>query len=206
MLRSYASGETICHHGDPYNGVYALVSGQLKIELPTSDGDYKILSMKQPVFWFGQGASLEKGRFYATITASSPASVLFLPHHEFERLIQNAAYCRAIAILTLEHFSEASQVLGQLLAADVEHRVGARLALLAERAGGKPPVVLPITQSELAEMCNFGRHTVQQILGNLEKRGLIRTGYRRVAILNPDALTLGSGMNVVSAARDPDES
>jgi CRP-like cAMP-binding protein len=201
MLRSFADGEALCRYGDPYKGLFALVSGAIKVEVPTADGDYKIATMKQPVFWFGQGASLEKGNFYATMTASGPASALYLPHAEFERLIQDPGNCRAISLLTLEHFGEASQIIGQLLVADVEYRVSARLALLAERSGRKRPAVVPITQAELAEMCGLGRHTVQQVLANLEKRGLIKAGYRRIEVESPEALTVGSGRAAVSAAR-----
>jgi len=205
MLRSFADGETLCRYGDPYKGLFALVSGAIKVEVPTADGDYRIATVKQPVFWFGQGASLEKGSFYSTMTATGPVSALFLPHSAFERLIQDPAYCRAISLLTLEHFGEASQIIGQLLVADVEFRVSARLALLAERTGSKRPAVVPITQSELAEMCGFGRHTVQQVLANLEKRGLIKAGYRRIEVESPEALTIGSGRNAVSAARSRDD-
>ena len=204
VLRHFGEGEALCRHGDNYTGLFALVSGVLKIEFPTMDGDYRIASVKQPVFWFGQGASLGKGTFFATMTSASDAIALFLPHHDFERLIQTADYCRAISLLTLEHFAEASQIIGQLLVADVEYRVATRLALLAERAGGKRPSIVPVTQSELAEMCGFSRHTVQQVLSNLEGRGLIKAGYRRIEVPSPEALTLGSGRNVVSAAADPE--
>ena len=37
-------------------------------------------------------------------------------------------------------------------------------------------------------MCGLSRPTVQQVLSNLEKRGHIRAGYRRIEVLDPEAL------------------
>lgn len=190
-LRIFSKGETLCHTGDPYDGVYGVVRGVVRIEFSTIGNTYRIAAVKQPVFWFGQGACFRKGGFYSTITATTPVSALFLPPHEFDRLIESPAHCKAFALLTLDHLEEATQVLGQLLVGDVEHRVAARLALLAERSGPQRPAVLQITQFDLAEMCGLSRPTVQQILSNLEQRGLIKPGYRRIEVPNPEALVGG---------------
>ena len=135
-LRGFAEKEALFHEGDPCAGVHALVSGVLRIEFATPDRDYRIASVKQPVFWSGSGASMRRGAYFVTATAASPVTTLFLPHHEFERLVEDAGHCRAFARLSLEHYDEAQNVVGQLLIGDVEQRVAARLALLAEKSGG----------------------------------------------------------------------
>lgn len=188
LLRHYGEKETICNVGDPHHGIYALVNGVLRVELSTIGEDYRIASVKQPVFWFGEAASLARGSFYVTITAATPVSLLFLPHHDFERLIETAAHCRAFSALLIEHFNEASQMITQLLEGDVETRIAARLALLAQRSGPHQPHAIPVTQSDLAEMCGLSRPTVQQVLSNLEMRGLIRARYRRIEVIDRDAL------------------
>ncbi len=188
LLRNYSEKETVCNVGDPHHGLYALVSGVLRVELSTMGEDYRIASVKQPVFWFGEAASLARSSFYVTITAATPASLLFLPHHDFERLIENAAYCRALSVLLIGHIEEALQVIAQMLEGDVENRIAARVALLAERSGPQQPHVIPVTQSDLAEMCGLSRPTVQQVLSSLERRGLIRAGYRRIEVIDLEAL------------------
>ena len=187
-LRLYQKGETLCHVGDPHDGVYGVVRGVVRIEFSTVGNTYRIAAVKQPVFWFGQAACFRKGGFYSTITATTPVTALVLPPHEFDRLIETAAYCKAFALLSLDHLEETAQSMGHLLVGDVEHRVAARLALLAERAGSGRPAILQVTQFDLAEMCGLSRPTVQQILSNLEQRGLIKPGYRRIEIPSPEAL------------------
>lgn len=198
-LRSYREKEALYHVGDPCIGVFAIVSGVVRIEFATAGGDYKIAAIKQPICWMGNAAALRKSGYYVGATASTPVTALHLPQQDFERLIENPAYCRSFAVLTVDQFSEAVQVIGHLLVGDVESRVAARLALLAERSGNSRPVVVPVTQSDLAEMCGLSRPTVQQVLTSLEKRGLIKPGYRRIEVLEPDELVRLCGREAATA-------
>ena len=101
-VKRFAKNEAVCRVGDPYNGVYALVEGVLRLELAMPD-DFRIASTKQPVCWFGQAACLRKKSFLVSLTANTPVTLVFLPFHEFDRLIENAAYCKSFALLTDYH-------------------------------------------------------------------------------------------------------
>jgi CRP/FNR family cyclic AMP-dependent transcriptional regulator len=196
-LRSFRERETIVHMGEEASGIYCLVAGAVRVEFPAPGGDYKIVTLKQPIFWFGQGSSLTRRARPITTTAASQVNVLHLTLPDFEQLIEDAAYCRAFTLLNLEHFNEAMQMLSHLLVNDVERRVALRLALLADRADKKLPASVPVTQADLAEMCGLSRPTVQQILSSFEERGLIRAGYRRIEIIDADGL-VAHGENLAS--------
>ena len=194
-VRHFAKNETICHVGQPYAGVYALVEGVLRLEIAMPD-DFRIASTKQPVCWFGQAACFRKKTFLVTLTATTPVTVLFLPHFQFDKLIENADYCKSFALLTVDHYEEAIQALAPLLVSDAHSKVSARLAQLADQSGHQRPAVLHITQSDLAEMCGIGRPTVIAVLSRLEKKGLIETSYRRITVFDPEALV---GLRPVTA-------
>lgn len=199
-LRDFGEKEALFHEGDPCVGLFALVSGVVRIEFATPDRDYRIATIKQPVFWCGTSAAISRSSYFVTAMTGSPVTALFLPLDEFERMAENAAYCRAFARLSIEHYEEAQQVVGRLLIGDAEHRVAARLALLAEKASGPLPLVVPVTQADLAEMCGLSRLTIQQVLGALEKRGFIKTGYRKITVLDAAALVDRVGTPDPSAA------
>lgn len=186
-LRSFREKETVFHVGDPCAGIYCVVEGVVRIEFASGDGDYKIATVAQPVFWFGEGASFRRGPCLITVAAQRPVTALHLPHQEFERLIETPSFCRAFALLLADHFGECLQLLGQLLIGDVEQRIAVRLAMLAEGPNGTPPVV-HVTQADLAEMCGLSRPTVQQALASLERQGFVKPGYRRIEILDPRGL------------------
>ena len=186
-VKHFAKNEAVCRVGDPYDGVYALVEGVLRLELAMPD-DFRVAATKQPVCWFGQAACLRKKSFLVSLTANTPVTLLFLPYHEFERLIENAAYCKSFALLTVDHYDEAIQALAPLLVSDAQSKVAGRLAQLAIQAGPQRPAVLHVAQTDLAEMCGLARVTVFGVLAQLEKRGLIETGYRRITVFDPEAL------------------
>lgn len=192
-LRSYREKETLFHIGDPASGVFCLVSGAVRVEFAAAGGDIKIAAVRQPVSWFGQDACFRRGGSTLSISAALPVSVLHLTPQDFERLIETPAYCRAFAMLTLEHVDDGLQVLGHMLVGDVEQRIALRLALLAERSDRMQPALVPLTQADLAEMCGLSRPTVQHVLASLERRGLIKAGYRRIEILDPAGLVGGGG-------------
>ena len=54
--------------------------------------------------------------------------------------------------------------------------------------GGGGPATLPIRQDELAELTGFSRKTVNLILRDFAKRGLVKTGYRSISVLDPAGL------------------
>lgn len=183
-LRTFREKETLYHVGDPCAGIHCLVQGVVRIEFAAGDGDYKIASIAQPVYWFGEAASFRRSGYLVTIAAATPVMTLHLTQQDFERLIETPAYCRAFALLCVEHFEDCLQALGQLLIGDVEQRVATRLAHLAAGTSG----IVPVTQADLAEMCGLSRPTVQQALSNLERRGLVKPGYRRIEILDAEKL------------------
>ena len=187
-LRRFRERESIAHIDDPASGVFCVVSGAVRIEFPVPSGDFKIVTIKQPVIWFGQASSLARRGWPATVTAASPISVLHLTTPDFEELIENKSYCRAFTQLSLDQYKAAVQMLSYQLINNCEQRVALRLATFGRNTEQGMPASVPITQSDLAEMCGLSRPTVQQILSIFERRGLIRTGYRRIEIIDAAGL------------------
>ena len=73
-----------------------------------------------------------------------------------------------------------------------EARVRARLAelLLLQRPlvpqGG--PVTLKVSQVDLAAMIGVSRQTLNELLKQLEKRGLIEIAFRSIRVMDPERL------------------
>ena len=192
-LRHLREGETLYHAGDPPAGVFGLVEGIVKIEFAVTGATYRIASMRQPGYWTGEAAAFRLGNRLATIRIASSSYLLHLPLAEFEQMIVNPAYCRCFAVLTVEHLEEAITVLANMMAGTTESRVAARLVVMAHTNGFSASADLPITQSELAEMCALSRQTVQQVLRGLETRGLVTVRYGRIVIADVGSLAAAAG-------------
>lgn len=187
LLRSYQRDQAVCRYGDPCPGVFALVSGTLKLELPLL-GEFKTASTKTPVCWFGQAACLRRSSFLVSLTAATSVTLIFLPVADFEALIRNADYCRSFALLTVDHYEEAIQAIAPLLLNDARTKVITRLAQLAIQSGDKGPALLRVSHSDIAEMCGVSRSTAAATLADLESSGLVQVGYRQITVADPERL------------------
>jgi CRP-like cAMP-binding protein len=54
--------------------------------------------------------------------------------------------------------------------------------------GGDPPVVIPLIQDELAALAGTSRATVNRVLRDAERRGLVELGRGRTILVDPDGM------------------
>jgi CRP-like cAMP-binding protein len=76
-------------------------------------------------------------------------------------------------------------------------RLAGLLISLAERLGGQAEgvieIALPLSQDELAGLAGTSRATVARALNGWRKRGLIRTGQRRITLTDVPSLRRAAG-------------
>lgn len=72
-----------------------------------------------------------------------------------------------------------------LLRKDLPAQVAAVLLLEQEQTPGGPPEVR-LSQEAIAQLLGASRQSVSRVLGELRARGLVRTGYRTVVLLDPE--------------------
>lgn len=186
-LRVFAPDETLCRAGDPHNGVFCLVSGVVKGELMTLGNDFWTAYLEQPVYWFGECATLAGDEYGFTVTAVTPVTALWLPKRGFNELIRNPDYCKSFAQLAIRHLRKA-HLHAQLLLGTAERRIAAGLVLLSEMLPCGKSAVLRAAHQDLAEMCGVARATVTSVLKTFEEKSLVRTGYKRIEITDVEAM------------------
>jgi CRP/FNR family cyclic AMP-dependent transcriptional regulator len=60
--------------------------------------------------------------------------------------------------------------------------------------------VLPISQSQLGMMLGLSRQTTNQILQNLQDRGVVQVAYGRIEVLDGDQLIAVAGLSSADKA------
>lgn len=188
-LRSFAAHETLFHVGDMHTGIYGLVEGQMKYEIPTNGGELKTAAVRNPVFWFGEIASFRNGKHTMTTTATTASKVLHLSHGEFESLVKEPTMCMSFALLLADHFEEAALTVSRLISGNAEQRVAVKLCHLAHMTGSRDtPITVALNQSDLGEMCSLSRVRVVESLNTLARKGLVKTGYKNIEITDLNGL------------------
>jgi CRP-like cAMP-binding protein len=196
--RRFRRGEVIFHVGDPGDALFVVVSGAVKITLPSEAGDEAILATLRPGDFFGELALLDGAPRSASAAALEPTETLVLPRDRFRDLVARepairdallAAVARELRRLTL-HVEE-------LHFLDITGRLAARLVRLAEEQGsrqadGTVKLDAPLTQSDLAAMVGCTRQSVNKLLGLFVADGLIRVERDAIVISDVGGLRRAS--------------
>lgn len=187
----YRKGQTIFYLGDPGNAMYLLLTGSVKMTLPSDAGSEVIVSLLRPGDHFGELAVLDGRPRYVTAVAEDTVEVLaiyrdklleFLRDHPEASLRVSLALCLRLRYVT--------ELLADMAFLDLPSRLAKRLCQLADSSRGSSAEAgeIHVSQEELAEMVGATREAVNKHLSKLQKMGLIETRRGQVRILDPGKL------------------
>ncbi len=196
--RRFRRGEVIFHAGDPGDALFIIVSGEVKIGLPSEAGEEAILVRLQPGNVFGELALLDGAPRSATATALSAAETLVLPRDRFRELIAKEPAVRdaLLASLALELRRLTTHV-EELHFLDITGRLAACLVRLASDGGTTLPdgairLRTSLKQGDLAAMVGSTRQSVNKLLGQFASDGFLRLERDAIVIVDLAGLTRAS--------------
>ena len=194
--RRFRRGEVIFHVGDPGDALFVIVSGEVKISLPSETGDEAILATLRPGDVFGELALLDGAPRSASATALTPTETVILPRDRFRELIATEAGFRDALLASIAgELRRLTTHVEELHFLDITGRLAAQLVRLAQDGGmpladGSLRLRTNLTQADLAAMVGCTRQSVNKLLGQFTDDGLIRL--ERDAIVVTDLEGLGA--------------
>jgi CRP/FNR family cyclic AMP-dependent transcriptional regulator len=202
--RRFRRGEVIFHSGDPGDGLFIIVSGQVKIGLPSETGDEAIIATLHAGDVFGELALLDGAPRSATATALEATETIVLPRDRFHELIATEPAFREALLASLAgELRRLTTHVEELHFLDMTGRLAARLVRLAEEARASTPgaeddegsirLRATLTQAELASMVGCTRQSVNKLLGQFAVDGLVR--------LDRDGMTVTDLAGLVTTSR-----
>lgn len=191
--RRFRRNEVVFHRGDIGDSLQVVVSGGVKIVLPSEAGEEAIIATLWPGDAFGEMALLDGSPRSATATTLEVTETLALPRDEFMRLLAvDPALVLALFHALAEELRRLTGHVEELHFLDLAGRLSTRLARLARNAAPNAtgPVELdwPYTQSDLASMIGGTRQSVNRLLSVLVDDGLVRV--ERETLVIPDVAGL----------------
>jgi CRP-like cAMP-binding protein len=198
VQRRFDPGRVLLREGDRSDHVELLLRGFVKVTTVV-EGVEALLAIRIPGDIVGELAPLTNRPRGATVTACGRVTSSVVQQADFRRFLHQhpaAAVSMAAAIAGQLRWANLRRTDSAAYPAEV--RVARTLVDLAEVCGRRTPegitMVVPLSQSELATMVGIAEATVQKAVRELRRNGLIRTGYRRLTILDLEALgALGDG-------------
>lgn len=197
--RRFRRGEVIFHVGDPGDALFIIISGQVKISLPSETGDEAILTTLRAGDVFGELALLDGAPRSASATALGPTETVVLPRDRFRELIATEAGVRDALLASIAgELRRLTTHVEELHFLDITGRLAARLVRLAQddgaAAGSGEGIRLrrTLTQGDLAAMVGCTRQSVNKLLGQFTDDGLVRIDREGIVITDLDGLVAAS--------------
>ena len=191
--RQYRRNQVIFHQEDPGDTLYVVLSGRVRIVLPSPDGEDIVLAVFSSRDCFGELSLLDGNPRSATAVAQDACEALTLGRSEFlEHLAGHPAVALQVLQTLAARLRRTNVLLGDFAFMDLSTRLAKRLCELArtqgERLGPRAPISIQITQGELASLVGARRESVNKELRAFAQRDLVTLQRGHILIRNPEVL------------------
>lgn len=191
--RDVAAGEHVVVEGEPCEGLYFVIAGQVRLTKVSADGREHILRVLGPGATFNDVAVFDGGPNSDGAVAAGPSTVGFIPKAAMGALVERHP---EVARAALKLLSGRQRTLGSLVEDLALRDVTARVAgLILGCIGHRKHIVehahdacSRITHQEIASMVGSVREVVQRALKELERDGAIAVERRGLRVLDPAKL------------------
>jgi CRP/FNR family cyclic AMP-dependent transcriptional regulator len=192
MTKKLGKGEWLFARGDAPSGLYAVVDGAIRVAATAPSGKEVLLAVVEAPMWFGEISVLDGQPRTHDAVADEESTLLHVPQAAVDALLDaEPRYWRHLGVLVAGKLRISFGVIEDIVMLPIAVRLARRLVLAAERYGewqDRSSRVVDLRQEQLATMLSTSRQTVNQLLKDLEARGLVRLSYGNVEILDLDGL------------------
>jgi CRP/FNR family cyclic AMP-dependent transcriptional regulator len=173
--RRFRRNEVIFHQGDTGSSLQIVISGAVKIVLPSAAGEEAIIATLRPGDFFGELALLDGAPRSATATSLEVTETLDLPRDAFQLVLdEDASLQRALLTSLSAELRRLTGHVEELHFLDLAGRLAMRLVRLA--------LDWPFTQSDLAAMIGGTRQSVNKLLTGLVDDDLLHIDHETLII------------------------
>lgn len=189
-VHTLAAGQRLFSRGAPPCGLYAVISGAVRVGAVSREGKEALLTLVEAPYWFGEISLFDGQPRTHDAFAEGPTQVLQIGQTVLLALLEREpAYWRHMALLMSQKLRLAFIALEEMSLLPAAPRLARRLLMMAEGYGESGPRrVIHLAQEQLALMLALSRQTTNQILKDLESRGALRLTYGEIEILDLEKL------------------
>jgi CRP-like cAMP-binding protein len=191
--RAFRAGQVLTRHGEPGKEALLVDSGIVKVTVTSPAGDEVVLGFRGRGELLGEVSALRGTTRSATVTGHQPGGVIEIAAPVFRRFIWLRPELFAVLLNAASQRLRQSDLHRLSYASDnVSRRVASTLLVWAHDHGRITEVGTEITlrasRRELAQWVIASEKTVDSVLADLTRAGLIRTGRRQFIVLDAAGL------------------
>jgi CRP-like cAMP-binding protein len=191
--KAFSPGQTIYVAGEQAAHLYVVATGKVKLVRTTPAGKTIVLGIIGPGDFFGSLSTLGDKTYPNTAVAHTGCCLMAIAGADFQTILQRHPQVATAALdIVAARLRAMHDLVEQLGAHSVEQRIASALLTLAaklgEKRGNTVLIQAPLSRQDLAEMTGTTRETASRIMTQFRQSGLVRSGRRWVAILDPARL------------------
>jgi CRP/FNR family cyclic AMP-dependent transcriptional regulator len=192
-LRTYSPGQAIFLMGSPGDSMMAVLSGSVRISVPSPDGKEIVLAILQAGEVFGEIALLDGKERTADAKAMTECSLGILERREVVAFLERhpKTWPKLVEVLC-SRLRNTDQHIAELALLDLPVRLAKALLRLANvetvASNGRAVLQVQLSQRELGNICGATRESINKCLRAWQRRGIIEIEESLVTVANRTAL------------------
>lgn len=181
--KKYEKGQIIYHQGDLGDSFYYLKKGKVSVFMTSSDGLEKTLNTASAGEILGEAAFFDKLPRVSSAKAVEDSELVIIDKNRLIELIRKHP---RLAMELLETQAKRIRLLSSQIDSMAFLQADARVAqlLLQYKTSNNGKLYVNLTHEEMGSMAGVSRVTVSKILTTFVKKGMVKTNYRQIEILN----------------------
>lgn len=188
-LQRFGEGALIQQRGEQAGGFWLIERGSVAIGQFLIHGEFRAAAVLGAGDSWGELAVFAGRPRVVDAMARSECEVAFIRASRFEELLAREPQLMRSLLGTLSaQLQEVLDLLAGIRQGTARPRIAGMLSTIA--SGREPPVVVAMTQQELAELLGLTRATVNAGLRDLEAAGCISRSYGKILVERPEQLRL----------------
>jgi CRP/FNR family cyclic AMP-dependent transcriptional regulator len=188
-IRTFDAGEIIFAIGSPGDQMMAVLSGTVRISLPSKDGKELLLAIIHPGEVFGELAVLDGKERSADAHAESACSLAILERQDILSYLDRnpSAWLKIVEVLC-HRLRRTDQVLAEVALMQLPTRLAKMMLRITEDSSVKQSEKIRFSQRELASMVGGTRESVNKCLRKWQSGGIVQVSESWIAITDRTAL------------------
>ncbi len=192
--RRIARQSCVYRKGEVPQGMHLVISGQIKLTLPSAEGLEKIILMVDPGDTFSEEALFPERHSPVCAQASKDSLLLVLARPALQAVMRaNPALAGVLMGRMAERMCQLIESLETCLQRSSAQRVARFLSQRAPKQASSYALELDMNKSCIASQLNLAPETFSRVLGRLSRDGLIDMKGRTITLNDLDSLRSFAG-------------
>ena len=188
-IRNFGAGDTIFLMGSPGDSMMAVLTGTIRISVPSPEGKEIVLAILQPGELLGEIALLDGKDRTADARAMAACSLAILDRRAVMAFLEkHPSGCLGLIEVLCGRLRKTDQQIAEIVFLDLAARLAKTLLRVATVAHGPSGTRVELSQRELGNIVGATRESINKCLREWQRNGIVRVEESEIVITKRLAL------------------